>query len=80
MAHFVYLTVAVQVVINYGFAWFPKIHQSDGNVFSSQHGLLGLLGSNHEHQHIVIGKNQIFIYKIAHRAIVEIHHVKKEDT
>ncbi len=61
--------IVVQDVINYGFAWFPKIRQSDGNVFSSRHGLLGLLSSNHEHQHIFIGKNQIFIYKITHRAI-----------
>jgi hypothetical protein len=60
MTHFVHLTVIVQDVINYGFTLLPKIHQSDGNVFSSRHGLFGLLGSNHEHQHIVNGKKSNF--------------------
>jgi hypothetical protein len=75
MAHFFHLTVVVQDVIDYGFAWFPKIHQSNENVSPSWHDLLGLLGFNHEQQHIVIGKFWDFIYKIAHRAIAHIHHV-----
>ncbi len=76
MTHFVHLTVAIQDVINYRFALFPKIHQSDGNVSSSQHGLLGLL-TTMSINILLLEKNQIFICKIAHRTIVEIHHVKK---
>jgi hypothetical protein len=76
MAHFVYLTITIQHVVDYEFAWFPKIHQSHEDVFSSWHDLLGLLGFDHEQQHIVIQKIQKFIYKIAHRAIVDIHHAR----
>ncbi len=46
MVHDVCLMIVVQNVIDYGFAWFPKIHQSDENVFSSWHHLLGFLGFN----------------------------------
>jgi hypothetical protein len=48
MAHSVPLTVVVQDLVDYDFAWFPKIHQSHEDVFSSQHDLLGLLGFDHE--------------------------------
>jgi hypothetical protein len=47
MAHFVHLMVVVQDAIDYGFPWFPKIHQSHENVSNSQHDLLGLLSFNH---------------------------------
>jgi hypothetical protein len=71
-------------VVNYEFAWFPKIHQSHEDVSSSWHDLLGLLGFDHEQQHIIIQKIQIFICKIAHRAIVDIHRARQmkllEDT
>jgi len=56
MAHFVYLTITIQPVVDYEFAWFPKIHQSHEDVSSSWHDLLGLLGFEHEQQHIVIQK------------------------
>jgi hypothetical protein len=46
MVHFICLVV--QDFIDYGFAWFPKIHHNDEIVFSSRHDLLGLLGFNHE--------------------------------
>jgi hypothetical protein len=46
MVHFIRLVV--QDFIDYGFAWFPKIHHSDEIVFSSRHDLLGLLSFNHE--------------------------------
>jgi hypothetical protein len=75
MAHFIYLIVAIQDVVNCGFAWFPKIHQNHEDVSSSWHDLLGLLGFDHEQQHIVIQKIQNFICKITHRAITDIHHV-----
>jgi hypothetical protein len=48
MAHSVHLTIVVQDLVDYSFAWFPKIHQSHEDVFSSQHDLLGLLGFDHE--------------------------------
>jgi hypothetical protein len=35
MAHFIYLTIAIQDVVDYEFAWFPKIHQSREDVSSS---------------------------------------------
>jgi hypothetical protein len=76
MAHFVYLTVVIQDVVDYEFAWFPKIHQSHEDVSSSWHDMLGLLGFDHEQQHIVIQKIQNFICKIAHRTIVDIHHAR----
>jgi hypothetical protein len=50
------LKVVVQNVFNYGVTWFPKIHQSHKDVFSSWHDLLGLIGFDHEHQHIIIEK------------------------
>jgi len=46
------------------------------DVFSSWDDLLGLLGFDHEQQHIVIQKIQNFICKIAHKAIVDIHHAR----
>jgi hypothetical protein len=48
MAHLICLTVVVQDVLNYEFAWFPKIHQSHEDVFSSRHDLLGPLGFDYE--------------------------------
>jgi hypothetical protein len=42
MAHSVRRTVVVQDLVDYDFAWFPKIHQSHEDVFSSRHDLLGL--------------------------------------
>ncbi len=56
MVHSIRLMVVVQDVLNYGVAWFPNIHQSHEDVFSSWHDLLGLLGFDHEQQHIVIQK------------------------
>jgi hypothetical protein len=40
--------VVVQNLVDYGSAWFAKIHQSHEDVFSFQHDLLGLLGFDHE--------------------------------
>jgi hypothetical protein len=55
MVHFICLMVVVQDVFKYEFAWFPKIHQSHEDVYSSWHDLLGLLSFDHE-QHMVIQK------------------------
>ncbi len=44
MAHSVHLTITVQDLVDYDFAWFPKIHQSHEDVSSIWHGFLGLLG------------------------------------
>jgi hypothetical protein len=46
MVHFIHLVV--QDFIDYGFAWFPKIHHSDEIVSSSWRDLLGFLSFNHE--------------------------------
>jgi hypothetical protein len=64
-------------LVDYSFAWFPKIHQSHEDVSSSWHDLLGLLGFDHEQQQIVIQKIQTFIYKITHRSIANIDHVQQ---
>jgi hypothetical protein len=61
-------------LVDYSFAWFPKIHQSHEDISSYRYDLLGLLGFDHEQKHIAIQKIQTFICNIAHKAIVDIHH------
>jgi hypothetical protein len=56
---FFHLLVVVQDVIDYGFAWFPKIHQSNENVFPSWHDLLGLLVSTMNNNILSLEKNRI---------------------
>jgi hypothetical protein len=48
MAHSIHLTITIQDLVNYNFAWFPNIHQSHEDVFSFWHDLLGLLPFDHE--------------------------------
>jgi hypothetical protein len=42
--HFVRLTIVVQDVLNFGFLWFPKLHQYHKDIAQCQQDLLGLLG------------------------------------
>jgi hypothetical protein len=44
--HFVRLTIAVQDVIDYGFLWFPKLHQCNEDVAQCRRDFLGLFGFN----------------------------------
>ncbi len=50
----------------------PKIHECTEDLQECQHNLLGLIGFDKKHHHLVIKKIKALISKICHRTITNI--------